>query len=83
MQTGTQTEHDCTALINESRGLGMEGLAALTEDTVSAAESCRHTFEDNSRRVLRSMARLREYLGRAEEKTAVTAALNALTPKGE
>ena len=83
VQTGTQTEHDCTALINESRGLGMEGLAALTEDTVSAAESCRHTFEDNSRRVLRSMARLREYLGRAEEKTAVTAALNALTPKGE
>lgn len=76
--TGLQSEHDWGQLIAESRNMGMHGLAGLTEETAEAAESCRHSVTDGSRRVLDCMIKLNRYIIAAEERTGSVSALSKL-----
>ena len=78
VRTGLQAEIKCNDLITECGKLGMSGLAELTKELVSAAESCRHSMKDNSRDVLRPMQRLKMYLDLAEKKLEITSALAKL-----
>jgi hypothetical protein len=76
--TGMQTEHNCGALIADSRSLGMEGLAELISEMSAAADSCRHSVTDNSRTVLDRMRRLNRYIIAAEERIGIVSALSIL-----
>ena len=85
VRTGLQSEHDCTKLISESRSLGMEGLAGLISETAAAADSCRHSVNDNTRAVLASMRKLNLYINAAEKRVEIVSALRRLeeSNKGE
>ncbi|NLT09669.1 MAG: hypothetical protein GXY08_09225 [Ruminococcus sp.] len=82
VQTGLQSEHDWKFLIAESRSMGMEGLAELISKTAAAADSCRHSIKDGSRRALDNMIKLNRYIIAAEKRTGSVSALNKLY-KGE
>ena len=82
VRTGLQSEHDCKALIAESRNMGMDGLAELISETAESADSCRHSMTDGSRRVLDTMRKLNRYIIAAEKRTGSVSALSKLY-KGE
>jgi len=82
VRTGLQSEHDCKAVIAESKRMGMEGLAELISELAAAADNFRHSIKDSSRRVLDNMIKLNRYIIAAEERTGSVSALSKLY-KGE
>ena len=78
VRTGLQSEHDFSALISESRSLGMEGLAELISEMAVSADNCRHSLTDGSRKVLDIMRKLNKYIIAAEERTGMVSALSYL-----